>query len=228
MKKIQYILFITTLFLFGNIAVNAGICDDVTINEFKNKADNLKITYELDETYVDSNGVHQNGIYKISVTGLEKFISVKFYDLNIEETYSKENQGNITLNGVESGIKKVGIYYTRCADKLLKIVTLNIPIYNKYADREECKGITDLDVCDETYEYELNESTFQYKLKKYNEKKQEELEEEEKNKESKVSIVFNNIVEFLKDYYLYIVISIVVIVAVTGYFVLRKRRYTLE
>lgn len=227
MKKIQYILFITTLFLFGNIAVNAGICDDDYLESYKQHANNLKITYELDEEYVDSNGVHQNGIYKISVTGLEKYTSIRIKELDKKVSYSKENQGNVTLTGIESGIKKVSIYFDNC-DILLRLVTLNIPIYNKYADREECKGITDLDVCDETYEYELNESTFQYKLKKYNEKKQEELEEEEKNKESKVSIVFNNIVEFLKDYYLYIVISIVVIVAVTGYFVLRKRRYTLE
>ena len=78
----------------------------------------------------------------------------------------------------------------------------------------------------EDYKYQLNESTFQRKIKEYKEAK--EQEENEIKKESKISIFFNKVVEFLKNYYLYIIGIIVLVVSVTIYIVVRKKRYTLE
>lgn len=225
MKKIRKVLFIIIMLLINNAYVNAAVCDDDNIDKLKERASKVNITYEMDNDYVNENGEKEKGVYKIIVTGLEEYTSIRIRDLNINEKYTSDNQGNIIIKNVESGIKKVSIYFDIC-DALLITKTLNIPIFNKYSQREECNGITDLDVCMEDYKYQLNEGTFQKKIKEYKEAK--EQEENEIKKESKISIFFNNFVEFLKNYYLYIIGIIVLVVSLTIYIVVKKKRYTLE
>lgn len=225
MKKIKKVLFIMIVLLINNVFVNAAVCDDDNIDKLKEHASKVNITYEMDNDYVNENGEKEKGIYKIIVTGLEKYTSIRSKNLNINEKYTDDNQGNITIKNVESGIKKVSIYFDIC-DTLLITKTLNIPIFNKYSQREECNGITDLDVCMEDYKYQLNESTFNKKIEEYKEAK--EQQENEIKKESKMSMLFNRIVEFLKNYYLYIIGIIILVVSVTIYIVVRKKRYTLE
>lgn len=224
MKEIKRILFAITLLVINSISVKAGICDEDNLDILKEHASKVSITYEMDNDYVNNNGEKEKGMYKIIVKGLEEYTSVRIKELNVNEPYTEENKGDITLSNIESGVKKISIYFDRC-NELLITKTLNIPIYNKYSQREECIGITDLDVCKEDYRYQLNESTFQKKIKEYNETKK--LEEQEK-KENKTSLFFNNIIKFLKDYYLYIICAIVVVVSITIYIVVRKKRYTLE
>ncbi len=224
MKEIKRILFAITLLVINSISVKAGICDDDNLDILKEHASKVSITYEMDNDYVNNNGEKEKGMYKIIVKGLEEYTSVRIKELNVNEPYTEENKGDITLSNIESGVKKISIYFDRC-NELLITKTLNIPIFNKYSQREECIGITDLDVCKEDYRYQLNESTFQKKIKEYNETKKQE---EQEKKENKTSLFFNNIIKFLKDYYLYIICAIVVVVSITIYIVVRKKRYTLE
>lgn len=225
MKKIRKVLFIIIVLLINNVSVNATMCDDDWIDKLKENASKVSITYEMDNDYVNANGEKEKGIYKIIVTGLEEYTSIRSKELKINEEYTDDNQGNIIIKNIESGIKRVSIYSNTC-NTLLLTKTLNIPVFNKYSQREECNGITDLDVCMEDYKYQLNESIFQKKIKEYKEAK--EQEENEIKKESKISIFFNNFVEFLKNYYLYIIGIIVLVVSVTIYIVVKKKRYTLE
>lgn len=218
MKVIRKITFILVLILFNNISVDAAICDKDNIDKLKEEASKVSITYEMDSE-------KEKGIYKIIVTGLQEDKSIRIKELNINEPYNEENKGNITLYNIESGIKKVSIYFDIC-DELLITKTVNIPIFNKYSTREECDGIEDLDVCKEDYQYQLNESIFQNKIKEYKELKQQE--EQNKESESSITKIFNNIIEFLKKYYFYIIGVIVIAVSITIYIVIRKKRYTLE
>lgn len=225
MKVTKKIIFIISLFLVNNIYINAAVCDKENINIIKNQASEVSIKYEKDEEYINSQGEKEKGIYKIKISGLKEDMSVRIKSLNINEKYTDENKGDITLSGIESGIKKISIYFDIC-NELLITNTLNIPIFNKYSEREECNGITDLDVCKEDYQYELNESIFQKKLKDYKELK--EQENNSKKKENKITETFNVVIEFLKSYYLYIISAILIVVFVTIYILIRKKRYTLE
>ena len=130
------------------------------------------------------------------------------------------------LNGVESGIKKIYIYTVE-VPTYLRTITVNIPKYNYYSEREECNGISkeELDVCDKWYKYELNETTF---LKKINEYKKTQEENKDNNNQSKIQIIFNNIVNFLKSYFIYIIIFIVIVCSITIYITIRKKKYSLE
>lgn len=224
MKEIRKVLFIIIVLLINNVPVNATMCDDDWIDKLKENASKVSITYEMDNDYVNAKGEKEKGIYKIIVTGLEEYTSIRSKELKINEEYTDDNQGNIIIKNIESGIKRVSIYSNTC-NTLLLTKTLNIPVFNKYSQREECNGITDLDVCMEDYKYQLNESIFQKKIKEYKEAKEQE---EEIKKESKISMFFNKTVEFLKNYYLYIIVIIVLIVSVTIYIVVRKKKYTLE
>ena len=224
MKEIRKVLFIIIVLLINNVSVNATMCDDDWIDKLKENASKVSITYEMDNDYVNAKGEKEKGIYKIIVTGLEEYTSIRSKELKINEEYTDDNQGNIIIKNIESGIKRVSIYSNTC-NTLLLTKTLNIPVFNKYSQREECNGITDLDVCMEDYKYQLNESIFQKKIKEYKEAKEQE---EEIKEESKISMFFNKTVEFLKNYYLYIIVIIVLIVSVTIYIVVRKKKYTLE
>ena len=83
----------------------------------------------------------------------------------------------------------------------------------------------ELDVCDKWYKYELNETTF---LKKINEYKKTQEENKDNNNQSKIQIIFNNIVNFLKSYFIYIIIFIVIVCSITIYITIRKKKYSLE
>lgn len=224
MRLAKKILFLIVLMLLNNIYAKASICDKDSLNIVKERMSKVKITYEMDNDYVNDKGEKEKGMYKIIVTGLEKYTSIRSKELNINEPYTDENKGNITLTNIESGIKRVSIYYDRC-NEILITQKLDIPIFNKYSQREECNGITDLDVCKEDYEYQLNEGTFQKKLKDYKEEKEQEKKEQEANK---TSTFFNNVIEFLKSCYLYIIGGIIFIVIIVIYIVTRKKKYTLE
>ena len=224
MKEIKKILFTITLLVINSISVKAGICDKDNLDILKEHASKVSITYEMDNDYVNNNGEKEKGMYKIIIKGLEEYTSIRIKELNVNESYTEENKGDITLTNIESGIKKINIYFDRC-DELLVTKTLNIPVFNKYSQREECINITDLDVCKENYKYQLNESTFLKKIKEYNETKKQEQKDQ---KENRIAILFSNIIEFLKNYYLYIIGAILLIISITVYMLIKKKKYTLE
>lgn len=227
MRKIIYIFSILVMFCIDIGVVNAAYDkNQELLKKYIEQAENVKVKYILDEEYTDTNGNQVNGMFKLEITGLTDDLKIRV--LGTEEYYytSDAIDGIITITGVESGIKKIGVYYRKYVT-LVKTISVNIPKYNYYSERIECEGISgeELDVCGKWYEYELNESTFLYKVNKYKESQEKLEEEKEKNK---FSIFFNNIVNFLLDYYIYIIIVIVSIALITLFIVIRKKRYSLE
>ncbi len=228
MRKIIYIFSILVMFCIDIGVVNAAYDkNQELLKKYIEQAENVKVKYILDEEYTDTNGNQVNGMFKLEITGLTNELTVRLFGAEEYYYYLEDDgvDGIITITGVESGIKKIGIYYQQYA--LVKTISVNIPKYNYYSERIECEGISgeELDVCGKWYEYELNESTFLYKVNKYKESQDKLEEEKEKNK---FSIFFNNIVDFLLDYYIYIIIVIVSIALITLFIVIRKKRYSLE
>ena len=228
MRKIIYIFSILVMFCIDIGVVNAAYDkNQELLKKYIEQAENVKVKYILDEEYTDTNGNQVNGMFKLEITGLTNELTVRLFGAEEYYYYLEDDgvDGIITITGVESGIKKIGIYYQQYA--LVKTISVNIPKYNYYSERIECEGISgeELDVCGKWYEYELNESTFLYKVNKYKESQEKLEEEKEKNK---FSIFFNNIVDFLLDYYIYIIIVIVSIALITLFIVIRKKRYSLE
>ena len=195
------------------------------LEPYKKEAEKVTARYQLDENYTDENGNKKNGIFIIEISNLTEDLKVKIDDGDFIR-YDKTDNGTLILNGIESGIKKIYIYSVK-VPTYLRTITVNIPKYNYYSEREECNGISkeELDVCDKWYKYELNETTF---LKKINEYKKAQEENKDNNNQSKIQIIFNNIVNFLKSYFIYIIIFIVIVCGITIYITIRKKKYSLE
>ena len=224
MKKILYAIIFIACFTFRINNIYAAKTDEF-LETHKKEAEKVTAKYQLDENYTDENGNKKNGMFIIEINNLTENLKVKIDDGDFIR-YDKTDNGKLILNGVESGIKKIYIYSVK-VPTYLKTITVNIPKYNYYSEREECNGISkeELDVCDKWYKYELNETTF---LKKINEYKKTQEENKDNNNQSKIQIIFNNIVNFLKSYFIYIIIFIVIVCGITIYITVRKKKYSLE
>ena len=224
MKKILYVIIFIMCFTFKINDIYAAKTDEFLETQ-KKEAEKVTAKYQLDENYTDENGNKKNGMFIIEINNLTENLKVKIDDGDFIR-YDKTDNGKLILNGVESGIKKIYIYSVK-APTFLRTITVNIPKYNYYSEREECNGISkeELDVCDKWYKYELNETTF---LKKINEYKKTQEENKDNNNQSKIQIIFNNIVNFLKSYFIYIIIFIVIVCSITIYITIRKKKYSLE
>lgn len=224
MKKILYVIIFIMCFTFKINDIYADELEKI-LEPYKKEAEKVTARYQLDENYTDENGNKKNGIFIIEISNLTEDLKVKIDDGDFIR-YDKTDNGTLILNGIESGIKKIYIYSVK-VPTYLRTITVNIPKYNYYSEREECNGISkeELDVCDKWYKYELNETTF---LKKINEYKKAQEENKDNNNQSKIQIIFNNIVNFLKSYFIYIIIFIVIVCGITIYITIRKKKYSLE
>ncbi len=224
MKKILYAIIFIMCFTFKINDIYADELEKI-LEPYKKEAEKVTARYQLDENYTDENDNKKNGIFIIEISNLTEDLKVKIDDGDFIR-YDKTDNGTLILNGIESGIKKIYIYSVK-VPTYLRTITVNIPKYNYYSEREECNGISkeELDVCDKWYKYELNETTF---LKKINEYKKTQEENKDNNNQSKIQIIFNNIVNFLKSYFIYIIIFIVIVCGITIYITIRKKKYSLE
>lgn len=220
MKKIKYLTLMLLLFMIKNNDVNA-ICRDSAIEPYRNEAEKIEIFYSYNDAYyVDGNKI--NGTYKIELKNMQDKMYAQILGMDTKFGYEEDNL--VIIEGVESGIQNLAIYYEPCNERL-KIIKLNLPKYNKYSDREECIGISavELDVCDKWYPYELNESTFHYKLTEFHKKQQlkEEVQKDE-NKELK------SIINFWENYNIYIILGIIVVISLFILIVIKRKKYSLE
>ena len=229
MRKIIFVLIAFVMFSINIYNVNAAYDKYLEpYKEFVELAEKVEVKYILDTEYVDEEGNPKNGMFKIEIRGLSEELKIRLLDKEEEWYYLRDAVDDvITINGVESGVKRIGIYYREYVT-LLRTIRVNIPVYNYYSERMECQGISgdELDVCDPWYKYELNESTFLSKINKYNEN-QEKINSEKKN-ENKVVSFFNEVIEFLMDYFIYIIVGIILIVSITVFVIIRKKQYSLE
>ena len=222
MIRIKYLTIMLLLFMFCNNNVNA-ICSSESLKKYELEAKKIEVNYQYnDDYYINDKKV--DGMFNVEIKNIPYGTYAQIEGTNIKFRYEEDNR--TIIKGIESGIKKIIIYHDYCNEEL-RYITLNLPKYNKYSERTECIGVDTekLDVCDKWYPYELNESTFQSKLKEYN-KKQEQIQEEAKEIEKTKTI--NSIIDFLLKYYIYIIITIILVVLLISIITIKKKRYSLE
>lgn len=225
MKKI-YIILSVVLFFIVTPSVNAAMCDKTDILKKKSEANNINIEYELVKNKDGSSNV--SGLFDIKITGLTENLIIK--EETTQKTYfSKPNNGGtILIENVEGGNLVFKINYKKCANKLLRTIKVNLPKYNVYSLRDECENINEeeLEICGKWYQGELNDEIFNEKIKEY-QKEQEELRKQEENKTMFEKII-EKAIDYLLEYYIYVISAIVVIVIITLTITLRRRRASLE
>lgn len=224
MKRIAYVFITFLCIIIANRNAYADSLEEA-LKPYKNEANKITTSYQYNENYIDESGNKKNGMFILKIGGITENLKIKLDDNEKIYYYKDTNNGELIIDSVESGIKKIHVYSVKYPS-FLKTITVNIPKYNYYSDRAECDDITNLDVCDKWYKYELNETTFLKKINEYK-KAQEEIKKSEE-KTSNTQIIFNKIINFLKKYFFYIIVIIIIVPGIIIYIKIRKKRNSLE
>ncbi len=166
MKKILNIIISIFAFFFLSTNVLAASCTGSVLNDLQNKANNIKVNYEIVETKQNVNFDGDNE-FKTSKEPniIKKTIRVTIYNLTkellVEESNSVNDNirtyhdnGNITFE--TDNIKDIITYTFKiysnvdsCDKTLIKTISFVKPKRNKYADFQVCIDNPDVPVCQE-------------------------------------------------------------------------------
>lgn len=226
MKNIKYML-ITIIFLFINIFYVNASCTSEEIQELKDLAKDIKITYKHKGKVITDEGVFYN-LFDIKVKNIDN------------DMYVSVDNGNMILNPVESEIVETfnngtwnfDVYSNKCEEKI-NTIKVYIPRFNVYSLDPLCEGIDgdDFALCGKYYEYDVKYDNFVARVKHYRATYKIDDSKEVEKEENRVEMVFNYILEFIVKYKLYIIISAVVIlitIVITIIIKKNKKRGVLE
>lgn len=216
--KFKYLLLTILLFLFITPKVNA-LCSKKNMLEVKEKANNimLETQYHKKENNTDT------GNFNITFKGLTQELYILNQTTGEKYYYNNTDNGTFTIYNLPTGNYIFKVHYEVCYSELMRTINYKLPKYNHYANDKLCEGLKDkIEICSRTYQGNLIKEEFEKKVKEYrNElgiKEPEELPD----------TTFDKIMNFLLKYYLYIIIGIILIVAITIKIVINKKRGALE
>lgn len=233
MKKIIFCIF---MLIFGlsttTVYGDELICTSEFKENLKEQASKVKYKYEKVSNVYDDNGNYIVSGYKITAENLTKDIyacAVKGnkIDTNMCMLYNEDHAQNYFYY-TNQEVDRLVVYGATCyyeyASEKFKGAK-----YNPYSEREECKDvdITKLRVCDPYYEYEVTDNIFNYQLQEYLNNQNKDNNDNKDNtkeptkKDNNIDTT-SNIVDYVKNYGLYIISIIAVFVIVV--IVVKKRK----
>lgn len=218
--KRRVLLKIVLLFLcfFVTTSVNAETCSNKELNSLKEKAINIKVTYDLyDSTY------NENHLYyfNVLITNFDKdFYIVDSDGQEFKYMENLEDNGVRVLRSVKEGTKYDFTLYTsnetRCPDNKIITKSITLPYYNDYSQREECNGIEEFSLCQKYYGGVIDsEDYFKTQVEKY--RKSLVDNSNKKNDKSIVSIIL----AFITNNLLIVIPSIIVIIVIVIFVVIK-------
>lgn len=205
LKKLLNLSFLVILFFFMIPSVFAAECTDDELGKLKELASKIKFSNEFQKSEEGNHSFNvkaynlSNKVY-LSLPNGTNFITDK----------SEDDLGNY-LDGEKIYIEIYASENTVCDDELLITTTVELPIYNEYSERNECKTNKHLDVCKEWGNTKkITEEQFLQIIK-----------QEQNNVPQNDDKTF---AELLKHYSIYIiVVSIVLATFIVIYNILRNR-----
>lgn len=236
MKKSIVLTFLTFLFVPH---VNAE-CNNERIKELTSIAKNVEITYELDTyeeqpyneetdkdyTVSDIGEPIPQGNMRIIITGITEEFQIKDITYNRTFMYNEFKDNTLILKNELNGHRIFKVYSAEC-DKEVRTIFIKVPRYNNYSTDPLCEGISgdELAVCGTWYENDIDYDTFKAKVEAY---KQELKDAQNAKPQNQEQTILDKVVSFLKDYYLYFIIGIVAVIAITIIVTVRRKRSVLE
>ncbi len=210
-KNIWLKIVLLFLCFFVTTRVNAETCSNKELNSLKEKAINIKVTYDLyDSTY------NENHLYyfNVLITNFDKdFYIVDSDGQEFKYMENLEDNGVRVLRSVKEGTKYDFTLYTsnetKCPDNKIITKSITLPYYNDYSQREECKGIEEFALCQKYYGGVIDsEDYFKTQVEKY--RKSLVDNSNKKNDKSIVSIIL----AFITNNLLIVIPSIIVIIVI--------------
>jgi hypothetical protein len=246
-KKILLIIMMlagTFLFLGRVFAAESDECSYTLLNDMKQAAANIKVTYvpgEEKEVGTDEFGNQS--------TFTNNFLDLKIYNVTSQMYLMISQRGeNIYGNtfgpigydqaGPDGAItlrQNAAAYivtytidvfgnYNACTGQKLRSIKITLPKYNQYSQLLACDGISDYYLCHEYTTYEIDGATFYDKVDDYKSKlltSQEGIESTDNN--TMISKTFNGISK-----YRYLIVGVIVAIGVVATVVVLKRKKGVE
>jgi len=228
-KKAFIVTFIVAILMFFNIDVFA--LDETCTNEEKMRLIQLvnatNVTYEfVEEMHHDYNEIVR--YYKVIVSNFKP----DFYIYDEQQGTFFEYNGNSI---VEQGKFYGGINYklpfiasskSPCANNVIMTKYVRMLPYNEYSTDPLCVGHETYELCKKFTPIRItSRSDFEQRMKEYIRKLDNKDEPEIPVEEKEENTFFDKILDFLTDYYMYILVFII-ITGITGIVIIevRKRR----
>lgn len=145
MKKILMIILVIFILLVNSDVYADDICTRLYINNLKEIARNIEVTYE--------HNIYNNGnndlvsIYDIMLYGLTSDMYVT--DDSGNNYYYEMLEDNLLSIKLFSGKRRIYVYSKNCVGAVLNIINLDLPKFNFNSLSDECKlpEYMDLDIC---------------------------------------------------------------------------------
>lgn len=215
---IKILLLFITLFFSFNLRVDAALCDKEHIATLKELAEQVEVSYEYldysEEILSGGNGSYSTNRYIVNIGLMTDELYVNYNDKKYE--YNASNGGVVSI-GVNSGNIDLSIHSSKCGEYKLRNITLNLPKFNTYYYKKECRGLEEkVDVCNKWYKGSLNDNLFDKKISEY------------LNNKSDVVDMFDKIILFFKYNFLLIIGGLVMCCLIVGGVYIYKKRSVLE
>jgi len=230
MKKIILSLFAFSLLIptIKSVKAEEYVCDTEEYNAYKLLADQIELSYEHVEDLVDENGNKVNNMFNIVVNNLH--LRLALYNVSNGTGISGiwANNGTIKSYNYSPGTYtfEVRAFSAYCDDEVFRTISITIPKYNEYSEREECSDVNPnkFAMCDPYYQGAINEETFKTRVEQYKNQNKEELvnPEDKENGQMKDDYVekeknknfLEQLLDFITQYYLYLIIGVVILIAI--------------
>lgn len=198
MKKYSLVVFLIALFTFP-IRVNA-VCSYKDQVRLQKIAGNVTFSYR----YIESK---YNVQFQITVSNLTS--ELYMIDTSTMKTYFSDNQ-DFVIDGYESGKTIRFDFYAKdsgCTPNRLFSSYVTLPSYNPYHTNRLCEGIEDFTLCQKWLKNQMTYKEFYEGIMNYKKETVIEPPAEEKKEEFDWEIV----VQFWADYYIYILVAVIII-----------------
>lgn len=221
MKKNTNLL-LTILILILSINIVKADCTPEEEKQLLEEVEKVELVYKHLGEVTKEDGSKVYNEYKVTAKNIPNEVYIYLYPF-ADEKFEETSEGpRITL---KTGTWYYNMYSSKC-DKTLKTITLTLPKFNMYSLDPLCDKVDteDFKYCHKYYQNEISRETFERKVKAY--RLEHHLDDKEIPKQEKENIL-KPVIDFLLEYYIYIIIGIVVIVTISALIIrINKKKRT--
>ena len=211
MRKIIVVFIL--LLLIPITKVEGAVCSYSEIARLKKIASNVTVSYD----YIENNS---SVVFNVTLNNLND--ELYFVDQSNYQRYNYTEE-ELTISNYRSGQTIRYVFYATdpdCDDTPLYTARVILPTYNQYYKDEVCNGIENYSLCQKWSSHNLTYTNFVQKVNEYKNSLNSPTIPVEPSMPVEVSIT-QLIVDFLLDYYIYIVI--ILLLALIGFLSIRKK-----
>jgi len=223
MRNIKYIILIL-ISLFVNVFYVNASCTDDELSILKSKAKDIKITYKHMGIIEEDNSIFYNN-FEVKVNDIDEDLYISLYNNSL---ILEQINGEI-VHVFNNGTFIFDVYSRSCKEKIDSI-KVYIPKFNRYSLDPLCEGIdgNDFPLCGKYYEYDVSYDNFVDRVNYYRITHNVDISKDVNDNDNGNNFLklYNYFLSFIKDYSLYFIISLIIIlfILVLSIILIKRRK----